>query len=67
MDTDLLKWLDMVWSALDEQDPQKRVILLDNANSFLEQHREETTQPQPVIVEDKGARDRVSPLMAPTH
>jgi hypothetical protein len=45
MDVDLMKWLDMVWIALGEQDSEKRVHLLDDANSFLEQRRERAVQP----------------------
>jgi hypothetical protein len=39
MDLDLIKWLNMVWGALEEPDSDKRANLLVNANSFLEQTR----------------------------
>jgi hypothetical protein len=39
MDLDLIKWLNMVWGALEEQDSSKRSDMLVNANSFLEQTR----------------------------
>jgi len=47
MDLELVKWLNMVWGALEEQDSDKRADMLTDANSFLEQTREpipETTE-----------------------
>lgn len=50
MDADLIKWLNMVWGALAEEDSDKRVHMLDYAHSFLEQRRE--LQPQvPEMIE----------------
>jgi hypothetical protein len=40
MELNLIKWLNMVWGALEEQDADKRADLLTHANSFLEQTRE---------------------------
>ncbi len=40
MDMNLIKWLNMVWGALEEQDTDKRADLLTSANSYLEQTRE---------------------------
>ena len=40
MESDLMKWLDMVWNALEEPDDSKRVQLLDDANCFLEKKRQ---------------------------
>ena len=39
MDLELVKWLNMVWGALEEQDSEKRSDLLNHAHSFLEQTR----------------------------
>jgi len=39
MDLELVKWLNMVWGALEEQDSDKRSDLLNDAHSFLEQTR----------------------------
>jgi hypothetical protein len=40
MDAELINWLNLVWGALDEEEPAKREHLLNNANSFLEQTRQ---------------------------
>jgi hypothetical protein len=40
-EVDLTAWLKMVWSALDEEDEGKRNKLLQDANSFLNQHRQQ--------------------------
>ena len=39
MDMELVKWLNMIWGALEEQDVDKRSDLLNHAHSFLEQTR----------------------------
>jgi hypothetical protein len=39
MDLELVKWLNMVWGALEEQDSEKRSDLLNHAHSFLEETR----------------------------
>jgi hypothetical protein len=39
MDLELVKWLNMVWGALEEQDSDKRSDLLSDAHCFLEQTR----------------------------
>ncbi|MGH9512447.1 MAG: hypothetical protein ACRD2U_09965 [Terriglobales bacterium] len=39
MDQELVKWLNMVWGALEEQDSDKRAEMLVYANAFLEQTR----------------------------
>ncbi len=39
MDLELVKWLNMIWGALEEQDSGKRSDLLNHAHSFLEQTR----------------------------
>lgn len=44
INTDLMKWLNMVWSALDEPNSSKRIHLLEDANSFLEQLREQAPE-----------------------
>jgi hypothetical protein len=44
MDLELVKWLNMIWGALEEQDVEKRSDLLNHAHSFLEQSRVLTPQ-----------------------
>jgi len=39
MDLELVKWLNMIWGALEEEDIDKRSDLLNHAHSFLEQSR----------------------------
>lgn len=39
MDLELVKWLNMIWGALEEQDVDKRSDLLSHAHSFLEHSR----------------------------
>jgi hypothetical protein len=39
MDIELVKWLNMIWGALEEQESDKRSDLLNHAHSFLEQTR----------------------------
>ena len=48
MDHDLIRWLNMVWGALEEPDSDKRASLLVNANSFLEQKRNLATEETPI-------------------
>ena len=45
MELELATWLEKVWDALSEKDQAKRDGLLQDANSFLEQQREQTETP----------------------
>ena len=45
MEVNLMNWLNMVWSALEEEDAEKRLHLLHDANSFLEQVRQHSPEP----------------------
>jgi hypothetical protein len=42
MEMELATWLEKVWDALSEEDQAKRDGLLKEANSILEQQREQT-------------------------
>lgn len=44
-----MKWLDMVWDALSEQDSDKRIHMLDDANCFLARCREAAGQQGPEL------------------
>jgi hypothetical protein len=45
MELELATWLEKVWDALSEEDQAKRDGLLKEANSVLEQQREQTEAP----------------------
>jgi hypothetical protein len=45
MEMELAIWLEKVWDALSEEDQAKRDGLLQEANSLLEQHREQAEAP----------------------